>query len=68
MVEEAYRLTKPGGKVLIIEWNDVKTTFGPTMERRISEQQALKLATDTKLVLEQKFKPGPYHFGLIFKK
>lgn len=66
--KEAYRLTKPGGKLLSIDWLSISTPFGPKLADRIKKETAIKLAQDAGFQLSEDFEAGPYHFGLIFIK
>ena len=66
--EEAYRLTKAGGKMLVVDWKSISTPFGPALEDRIKEEDAKKFAENAGFSLLEEFEAGPYHFGLIFVK
>ena len=39
IVKEAYRVLKPGGKALIMEWNDSDSSVGPAKELRLSQKK-----------------------------
>jgi len=66
VLEEAKRILKKGGKLLVIEWK-VNSIQGPK-EGKISEEEAKKIAEDCGFELEKEFEAGYYHYGLIFKK
>jgi ubiquinone/menaquinone biosynthesis C-methylase UbiE len=66
--EEAYRLAKTGGKLLVIDWKSISTPFGPALEDRIKKEDAMKFAKDARFNFIEEFEAGPYHFGLIFTK
>ncbi|OGY50033.1 MAG: hypothetical protein A3B89_03515 [Candidatus Buchananbacteria bacterium RIFCSPHIGHO2_02_FULL_40_13] len=66
--QEAYRLAKPGGKLLVIDWSSVSAPFGPAVKDRIKKEEAIKLAQNSGFKFLEDFQAGPYHFGLIFVK
>ena len=65
---EAARITKPGGKVVVIDWKTIATPLGPPAELRVTSDQIRPLAEKTGLKLLDSFEPGPYHWGMIFVK
>ena len=64
--QEILRILKQNGKVIIIDWEKTETAFGPPIWIRMSKEDYLSIFKDFKL--ENEFKPGPYHYGLIFKR
>jgi ubiquinone/menaquinone biosynthesis C-methylase UbiE len=66
--KEAHRLTKTGGKLLVMDWLSISTPFGPKLEDRIKKETAQGFAQDAGFQLVEDFEAGPYHFGLIFVK
>jgi len=66
--EEAVRVLKKSGKVLVIEWNMGDSTFGPTSDLRISKTEILKLAKDCGLTIVREIEISHFHFGIIFEK
>ncbi|HLC89441.1 MAG TPA: class I SAM-dependent methyltransferase [Patescibacteria group bacterium] len=68
IIKEAERLLKTGGKLLVIDWNQNPTSFGPPPIDRIKPEVVKKICHDLNLKLIDEFEPGIYHFGLIFKK
>lgn len=63
-VQEAKRLVRPGGKILLIDWKD-DSIFGPHKERRISESNALSLFKKHGFEKEKNIDAGSYHYGMI---
>lgn len=62
---EIKRITKPGSKVLVVDWSDVsalspKTVFPALKARTLFEKNGFKL--------DQSFDAGDHHYGLIFKR
>ena len=65
IIEEAKRILKQGGQLLIIDWLK-KSSFGP--EDLIKPEDIKKLAENTGLTLKDEFSSGDYHYGLLFIK
>jgi ubiquinone/menaquinone biosynthesis C-methylase UbiE len=68
MVAEAERLTKPGGRILVIEWKPVRTAIGPAVENRMSADDAKRYFADDTLVLIDEFDAGDSHYALLYAK
>ncbi|MFH1662296.1 MAG: methyltransferase domain-containing protein [Candidatus Falkowbacteria bacterium] len=68
IIRESIRMIKKGGKLVIVEWKNISSPFGPPAEERVKkellESASKKLGLDT----EQEFTAGPYHYGIIFTK
>jgi len=63
---EAKRVSKMGGKILVVDWKEA-APFGPK-EGRVSVDEIKKIAEESGLKFEKEFEAGPYHFGLVFVK
>jgi len=68
IIKEAVRLIKSGGKLLVIDWNQVPSSIGPAPIDRIKPEEVKKIAKNLKLELIDEFDAGNYHYGLIFEK
>ncbi len=68
IIREAIRMLKKDGKILIVEWEQTGSPFGPKVENRISKKMIEKIANTNNLKKEKEFKAGKYHYGIIFKK
>ncbi len=66
IIEEAKRILKKGGEILVLDWNP-GAHLGPK-ESRISEEEVKRIAKELDLKFKKEFKAGAYHFALIFKK
>ena len=64
--EEAKRVLKPQGRVLVVDWRK-DAVFGPKTGR-ISAEQAKETAKKSEFNFEKKLNAGKYHYALIFKK
>jgi len=65
-LEEAKRVLKKGGKILIVDWKK-DSSLGPK-EGKISEQEVKKIAKDLNLKFEKEIEAGDYHYALLFEK
>jgi ubiquinone/menaquinone biosynthesis C-methylase UbiE len=64
--QEAQRITKKEGKIVVVEWETVATPLGPPAHARLSAAQVREVAKSVGLKEEKTFTPSPYHYGLIF--
>ena len=62
---EAKRITKPGGKILIIDWNAV-TPLGP--KEFITKAAAQSLFEKAGFKYEREFDAGDHHYGLVMTR
>lgn len=67
IIEDAYRILKPGGSAIVIEWNEEKIT-GPILPKKIKKDEVADIFKDAGFSLTKKFDAGTHHYGLIFKK
>ncbi len=68
MLKEATRLLKPGGVLLIVDWNTVGAPFGPPPEKRVSPSEYKETIPPLGYTLKEQFIAGPYHYGLVFHR
>jgi len=65
ILNEAKRVLKKTGKIVIIEWNGSES-LGPHSAHRISKEDLKDLAKEMGIVLEKEFNAGSSHYGLVF--
>ena len=65
ILEEARRVTKRGGTVVVVEWQPAASSVGPPSADRLTKNEVLDLAQQARLKLIKEFKPSPYHYGLL---
>lgn len=68
LLQEVFRVLKPGGKVYIIDWSDSFGGMGPTSDAVIGKNAARALIEKNHFTYEKDFDPGSHHWGMIFKK
>jgi len=68
ILQEAKRLLKSGGKLLVADWSEIGSPFGPATEKRVKKDEIKRLAQSVGLKELEEFSAGDYHFGLLFQK
>jgi len=68
ILEEAKRVLKPGGKILLVEWKKGDTSIGPDMGLRISGEELKDMARKNELGVEKEIDAGNFHYGVILVK
>ena len=68
VLSEAARITKSGGTLLVGDWKQTASPFGPPTERRLNPAIVRQLSQEAGFEYSEEFEAGPYHFGLIFRK
>lgn len=67
IIKEALRILKPGGSLVLIEWNQ-NNSFGPPTNQRVKIEYLKRIAVDFNLDFVKEFDAGAYHYGLMFGK
>jgi ubiquinone/menaquinone biosynthesis C-methylase UbiE len=68
LVREMARLTKPGGRIVVVEWKATQTPIGPSVDQRMDAEQAKVELKSPLLTFSDEFDAGPYHYGLIYSR
>ena len=69
LLEEAYRILNPNGKVVIIHWKyDPNTPRGPPLNMRPKPEQIRKWAEVAGFTFQKQLYLKPYHYALILMK
>lgn len=68
LVKEMARLTKKGGKAVIVEWKTIATPIGPPVEQRVAKEEAVQLMDIPEFSFLEEFEAGNSHYGLIFQR
>jgi ubiquinone/menaquinone biosynthesis C-methylase UbiE len=67
LIDEAKRVLKKGGEVLLIDWSDSFGGMGPTRESVIPESKARELFEKRGFKFQEKISTSAHHYGIIFK-
>lgn len=65
---EIYRLIRPGGRLVVIDWTDSHGGLGPHADHVCDATTTKNLFESCGFVLEQTYPAGAHHYGLAFKK
>lgn len=68
LIEEAFRILKPKGRALIIDWSDSYGGMGPQADDIVSPEQARRVCEEVGFSFEKELSVGANHFGFIVKK
>jgi len=67
ILKEAFRVLKPEGRIIIVEWYPDKAPI--QLGKNVKTKEELqKLIEQNRFQLQKEFVPGPTHYGLIFQK
>lgn len=67
LIQEAYRILKPSGKMAVIEW-DMTSPIGPPKANRLPERELVSLIQNNGFEIDQKVQSGKYHYCYLFNK
>ncbi len=69
ILKESWRMVKPGGHLLIVDWKSAGAPFGPQRADRIDPERMKRMVGELAgaRVVEE-FEAGPYHYGMIVVK
>ena len=68
MLQEAHRLLKPAGTLLVIDWSDSYGGIGPSPEHILPKGDAIKLVEEAGFIVKEELEPGEHHYGIIATK
>ena len=69
ILDEIYRILKPGAKAGIIHWrSDIPTPRGPHLDIRPTHGQCKQWAVESGFSIIKELMLEPYHFGIIIQK
>lgn len=67
VIKEAKRITKPKGKILVVDWQKGKTMLGTPEKTRASKETLLKEAEAQGLRFLKDIKTDPSHYGFLME-
>ena len=68
VIDEARRVLKQGGRLLLIEWTASYNNMGPTNEQIFPEAEAHNMVLAANFTFEKAISAGNFHYGLVFLK
>lgn len=68
VIEEARRVLRQGGKLLVIDWTASFNNMGPTTEHVFPEMEARKLVEESIFTMDRTINAGNFHYGFVFRK
>lgn len=68
IVGEVYRVLKPGGKVVFVEWNSKESSIGPEKNLRVPRDEAEKLFREEKFIVDKDVDAGEFHYSFVAVK
>lgn len=68
VLQEAYRVLKPRGRIAVVEWDETPFPGGPPVEYRVSKRLVQSLLAKTGFGLDREFEAGSHHYGLLYRK
>jgi ubiquinone/menaquinone biosynthesis C-methylase UbiE len=68
LLEEAYRILKPGGKLLFVDWSDSYGGLGPKPEDIVKEDVAQTILESHRFTFVKDIQTGDHHYGFVVKK
>ncbi|MBD3251843.1 methyltransferase domain-containing protein [Candidatus Uhrbacteria bacterium] len=68
LVKELARITKKGGRVLVIDWVPTATVLGPPADRRLPQSNVKQLFKVPEFTFEEEFEAGKAHYALVFTR
>ena len=67
-IKEAKRILKPGGRVLVVDWQDSFGGLGPKPEAVVKKEKVVSTFEKLGFHLDREIQAGVHHYGLIYKK
>lgn len=68
-INEAKRILKLGGRLLVVDWSESFGGLGPTPKSVVTKEQAVELCTRAGFtIISDSLQGGDHHYALLFKK
>lgn len=68
LMDEAKRILKPGGKLLLIDWSAGVSVMGSNSKEFIPKSMARQLFEKKGFTFDREIDAGVQHYGMIFKR
>lgn len=68
IIKEAARITKTGGKILVIDWKEGRFPMGPEPQHKVAPDRVRELSESVGLKEKKTFSAGQFHYGIVLEK
>lgn len=68
LAKELARITKPGGRVVVVDWTDSFGGLGPQPDAVVTAEQVTAFLESAGLKPAGEVQAGAHHYGLVFTK
>jgi ubiquinone/menaquinone biosynthesis C-methylase UbiE len=68
ILAEAFRLLKPNGRLLLVDWKESFSGLGPQADQVVKEDVVKQMAEQVGFIVQSNIEAGEHHYGLILKK
>ncbi|MDF1497020.1 MAG: methyltransferase domain-containing protein [Patescibacteria group bacterium] len=68
LIREMARLTKPGGRIVVVEWRAEETPIGPSIDHRLTIEQSKSICESEYLEFLDEIEVGHSHYGLMYER
>jgi ubiquinone/menaquinone biosynthesis C-methylase UbiE len=67
-IAETFRVVRPGGRLLLIDWEESFGGMGPHVDRVINADVARAFVEASGWVFDKTIEAGSHHYGYVFRK
>jgi ubiquinone/menaquinone biosynthesis C-methylase UbiE len=68
VLSKAFQVTKPGGRIVVVDWDTASSPLGPPLSDRIPVSKLLPLITSLRPKTIKDFRPSPFHYGFLLER
>jgi ubiquinone/menaquinone biosynthesis C-methylase UbiE len=68
ILRECVRMIKKGGRLLVVEWEETSSPFGPPPQERVKIDLLRTAGEKLGLRVNESFSAGQFHYAIIFTK